>query len=38
MIHLICGELQGDSSCFSENEEALVEPIYGSPSTHISVA
>ena len=38
VIQLICGELQGDLSCFDENEEALVESINGSPPTHISVA
>ena len=38
VIQLICGELQGDLSCFGENEEALVEPINGSPPTHISTA
>ena len=37
VIQLICGELQGDLSCFGENKEALVEPINGSPPTHISV-
>ena len=35
VIQLIYGELQGDLSCFGENEEALVEPINGSPPTHI---